>query len=230
MTEHEAVFGGHVPRGDERLGIVDWIKFGLREADTGDELAHGQIVCVAARWMLVGAGLVLALWNPAALGPLRLQVLVLLMIAVANFYLHAQILRKRAAFAGVAYAASAADLAVITTLVLSQGGFDSNLWVFYFPAVLALSVAFPPALTALFTGATIGIYGLICLSDTSAWNSSDGVQVVFVRLLMIASVAVCGAIYRQVEAGRRASVAIGEPDLLPGLRPTSISDRTTEAN
>ena len=158
-----------------------------------------------------------------------MQVLVLLMIAVANFYLHAQILRKRAAFAGIAYAASAADLAVITTLVLTQGGFDSNIWVFYFPAVLALSVAFPPALTALFAGVTVMTYGLICLGDSSAWSSTDGVQVVFVRLLMIAAVAICGAIYRQVEAGRRSSMATGEADLLPSLRPSVMSGRTTES-
>ena len=150
--------------------------------------------------------MLLAIWNPAAIGPLRLQILVLLLIAVANFYLHAQILRKRTAFAGVAYAASAADLAVITTLVLTQGGFESNLWVFYFPAVLALSVAFPSALTALFAGATGAVYGLICLADTSTWNSSESVQTTVTRLLMIAAVAVCGAIYRQVESDRRQSM------------------------
>src|SRR5688500_8579007 len=137
------------PRNRAKADSFAWLKQGLRDADAQDDLAHGQIVSVAARWILVGAGLLLAIWNPAAIGPLRLQILVLLLIAVANFYLHAQILRKRAAFAGVAYAASAADLAVITTLVLTQGGYESNLWVFYFPAVLALSVAFPPALTAL---------------------------------------------------------------------------------
>ena len=212
MTEHEARFSnGAVPftqMPERREGITDWFRKGLREADEGDDLAHGQIVSVAARWILVGAGLLLALWSPASLGPLRLQVLVLLLIAVANFYLHAQILRKRIAFAGIAYLASAADLAVITTLVLTQGGFDSNLWVFYFPAVLALSVAFPPALTALFTGATVIVYGLVCFFDSSVFWAPENEPAVLVRLLMIGAVAVCGAIYRQIEADRRRAMAI----------------------
>jgi hypothetical protein len=232
MAEQEATFPNGIPPFPHypapREGVSDWFRKGLREADAGDDLAHGQIVSVAARWILVGAGLLLALWSPASLGPLRLQVLVLLMIAVANFYLHAQILRKRIAFAGVAYLASAADLAVITTLVLTQGGFDSNLWVFYFPAVLALSVAFPPALTALFAGATGFIYGASCFFDSSVFFEADNNPTVLVRLLMIAAVAVCGAIYRKVEAERRQTLASVDPDLLAGLRLDPISDRSVE--
>lgn len=201
-----------IPGKPTRPDSFAWLRRALRDADAHDDLAHGQIVSVAARWILVGAGLLLAIWNPAAIGPLRLQILVLLLIAVANFYLHAQLLRKRSAFAGVAYAASAADLVVITTLVLTQGGFESNLWVFYFPAVLALSVAFPSALTALFAGATGFVYGLICLAETSTLDSSESVQTTITRLLMIAAVAVCGAIYRQVESDRRESM-IPEPGM-----------------
>src|SRR5919109_3024289 len=90
---------------------------------SADDLAQGQIVVVVARWILVLAGLVLALWNPAPIGELRAQVAAVLLLAVANFYLHAQLLRRRPVIDAVAYAASAADLAVITFLVVLQGGF-----------------------------------------------------------------------------------------------------------
>jgi hypothetical protein len=173
------------------------------DAENGD-LAHGQVVIVAARWVLVAAGLVLALWNPASIGPLRLQVLVLLLIAVANFFLHAQLLRKRGAVDGIAYLASGADLAVITLLVASQDGFDSNLFVFYFPAKLALSVAFQPQLTAVYVGATMGLYALICFQSLGLDLNSDHVQTIVVRLLMLAGIAVCGALYQKVERERRA--------------------------
>ena len=83
------------------------------------------------------AGLLLAFWNPGAVNELRVQILVILVLAVANFYLHAQLLRRRPAIDSVVYAASAADIAVITTLVVSQGGFISNLFIFYFLAFLA---------------------------------------------------------------------------------------------
>lgn len=176
-----------------------------REAQ--DDLAHGQVVIVAARWVLVAAGLVLSLWNPAAIGPLRLQVLVLLMIAVGNFFLHAQVLKRHGTIDKVAYAASAADLGVITLLVASQGGYDSNLFVFFFPAVLALSVAFTGELTAVYTGITMGIYGLVCIESLGLEMTSDHVQTIIVRTLMVAAVAVCGALYQRVESQRRKSEA-----------------------
>lgn len=160
---------------------------------------------MAARWVLVGAGLALALWSPAAIGPLRLQVLVLLLIAVANFFLHAQLLRRKGAVGQVAYAASASDLVVISVLVASQGGFDSNLFAFYFPAVLAISVAFPPKLTAIYTGGAIGMYGLVCLrSVVDSKTPNADLQILLTRVLMLAAIAVCGALHQRVEASRRA--------------------------
>lgn len=177
--------------------------FRTGKTDAKEELTEGQIVIVTARWFLVGAGLVLALWNPVSIGPLRLQVLVLLLIAVGNFFLHAQLLKRRGAVDAVAYGASAADLAVITLLVASQGGYDSHLFAFYFPAVLALSVAFNPALTALYAGSTIALYGLICFESLGLRVTSEAVQTIVVRLIMIAAVAFCGALYQQVEATRR---------------------------
>jgi len=85
-----------------------------------------------------------------------------------------QFLSARAAAAGrpaidrVVYAASAADLAVVTTLVISQNGYSSPVFVFYFAAVLGLSVAFPTVLTALYTSAVVVVYGIVCLSTTDS--------------------------------------------------------------
>ncbi len=189
----------------ESGSLAEWFRRMNQESDGDDEdLAYGQVVIVAARWILVTAGLVLALWNPASIGPLRLQVLVLLLIAVANFFLHSQLLRRRDTVSGTAYLASAGDLGVITLLVATQGGFDSNLFVFYFPAMLALSVAFRPQLTAAYGGATIALYGLICLESIGLDPTSQQIQTIFVRMLMIAAVAVCGALYQRIEQERRA--------------------------
>ncbi|MDQ2996300.1 MAG: hypothetical protein M3R61_04500, partial [Chloroflexota bacterium] len=64
---------------------------------TPEVTADGQSVIVVARWVLVLSGLVLALWNPGAIGEIRLHVLALLLLAVGNFYLHAQLLMHRPA-------------------------------------------------------------------------------------------------------------------------------------
>lgn len=201
-------------------GPMGWLQRMDFEAGEDDgDLAHGQVVIVAARWILVAAGLVLALWNPASIGPLRLQVLVLLLIAVANFFLHAQLLRNRGTVTSSAYLASGADLAVITILVASQGGFESNLFVFYFPAMLALSVAFRPELTALYGGMTLALYALISLESLGFDATSEQIQTIFVRLLMIAGIAVCGALYQRVERERRAGdlPPMTQRDELPSL-------------
>lgn len=166
-------------------------------------LADGQIVIISARWLLVLTALMLTLWtsDPNTLSDIRLRVPVLLLLAIANFYLHAQVLMRRSVAANVIYAASAADMVVISLLLLAQGGFEAPLYIFYFPAILAFSVAFPATITACFTAIVIGLYA--SLSLPSATDTPDGLPVLVMRLLMIAAVAVCGQVYWRVEQSRR---------------------------
>ena len=48
------------------------------------ELARGQTVIVYARWLLVLVGLLVAVWNPDSLPQLRIQVGVVLTVAIAG--------------------------------------------------------------------------------------------------------------------------------------------------
>jgi hypothetical protein len=189
------------------------------QSQLSQSLADGQIVIISARWLLVLAALLLTLWSPGpdALSAIRLRAPVLLALAVANFYLHAQVLMRRPVAADVIYAASAADIIVITLLVLNQGGFDAPLYIFYFPAILAFSVAFPAMITAGFTALLIVMYS--CISLPGATDSADGLPVLIMRLLMLASVAVCGQIYLQVEQRRRAAPSAAFEMLLAQTRP-----------
>lgn len=164
-----------------------------------DDLAHGQVVIIMARWILVMAGLMLAVWNPDAIGEFRTQIVLVLGLAVANFYMHAQVLMRRPVSAPVVFAASAADIAVISAIIIAQGGFESNLFVFYFPAILALSVAFRTQVTFTFAGAAIAIYAMIAATTFTG----DDPQVIITRLLMLAGVAVCGNVYWRIERDRR---------------------------
>lgn len=103
--------------------------------------------------------------------------------------MQAQLLRKRQTLDVVAYAASIADLLVISLLVASQGGFASNVFVFYFPAMLAISVAFPTRQSAVLCG--VGV----CLAlGVSAFGTSDALPLV-IRALALAAMAVIGNAY-----------------------------------
>ena len=180
---------------------------------SSEDLAHGQIVIVTARWILVFAGLLLALWNSTDVSQLRVQILFILALAFANFYLHAQILMRRPAISSVIYAASAADLTVISVNVLSSGGFESQTFAFYFPALLVLSVAFPGAMTLLYTGATVGFYSLVGLG---AIAFADGdLQTLVIRDLMLIGVAVCGSLYLRMESRRRSEALRGDSQAEP---------------
>jgi hypothetical protein len=164
------------------------------------------VVIIAARWILALAGLLLALWNPGSVGELRVQILVILILAVSNFYLHAQVLRRQPILDMVAYGASAADLAVVTLLVVANGGFESDLYIFYFPAILALSVAFPTVMTLAFAGGAIALYVPVALLSPGT-ASESGLQALLVRVLMLAAVAVCGNTYWRIEGERRRAAA-----------------------
>lgn len=174
----------------------------LSSTETSEDLAHGQFVIVAARWVLVLAGLVLTLWLPGTLEELRVQIMTLLLLAVVNFYLHAQLLMRRPAADIVAYLASAADLIVVTLLVM-QGGAGSNLYIFYFPAIVALSVAFPTEMVVSYAGTTMLVYASVYLYNLDVQPTDVESQYLVARLLVIAAVAVCGNVYWRIEHRRR---------------------------
>jgi hypothetical protein len=168
--------------------------------EPSEDLHHGQIVIIAARWILVGAGLLLAFWNPDAVGELRVQLMLILGLAVANFFLHSRVLMGRQVVPAVAYLASAVDIGVISMIVAVGGGFDSGAYVFYFPALLVLSVAYRTEVTLLFAGAVMVLYGLI--ASAGIVGAEDGATVV-TRIMILAAVAVCGNVFYRSEQDRR---------------------------
>jgi hypothetical protein len=164
-----------------------------------DDLAYGQTVLVWARWILIGTGLLLSFWTPQDLLTLQVQLAAIIALAFGNFYLHVQLLRGHPAIDNVVYGASLADVCVVTALVVVQGGFPSAVFIFYFAAIVGISVAFPTAMTAAYTALVILAYWIICLTT----GPSDDGPSIFLRLLTIAAVAVCGNLFARHEAQRR---------------------------
>ncbi len=165
-----------------------------------EDLADGQTVLVWARWILIGTGLLLSFWSPTDLLTLQVQLAAIIALAFGNFYLHVQLLRGHPALDNVVYAASLADIAVVTALVLVQGGYPSPVFIFYFAAVVGISVAFPTWMTAAYTGLVVGMYGIIAASTATTGEF----PAIFTRLLMIAAIAVCGNVFARHESRRRA--------------------------
>jgi hypothetical protein len=194
------------PTEEEPAQGLDWFAGGVRSED----LAYGQTVLVWARWILIGTGLLLSFWSPKDLLTLQVQLAAIIALAFGNFYLHVQLLRGRPALDNVVYGASLADISVVTALVLVQGGYPSPVFIFYFAAIVGISVAFPTWLTAGYTTLVVGVYGIICLATAPA----DDHPAVFTRLLMITAIAVCGSLFARSEATRRADAIRIHSELL----------------
>ena len=162
---------------------------------------------MTARWILILSGLLLTLWAPTvSIGAMRVQIVLILLLAAANFYLQAQVLRRRPVPDAVVYGASAADIMAITLIVWTQGGFGASAFVFFLPAILAYLVAFPALVTFVYTAAIMMSFVMLVPVSALSGNELDG-QTLMARLIMFAAVATCGAIFRRIEHNRRAAVA-----------------------
>lgn len=164
-------------------------------------LAESQMVIIVARWVLVLSGLFLTLCDTqsVSMNTIRFEIMVILLLAVSNFYLVAQVLTKRRTLDFVLYGMGIADLAVITLIIIAQKGFASNVYTFYFPAMLAFSVVFPTIELYMFLCATVGVYGFVGLLTL---QTTDDLQTLVIRLLMLAAVAVCGNYFARIERNR----------------------------
>jgi hypothetical protein len=196
----------------QQRGLHSWA--GALDSVTSEDLYFGQTVIVWARWILIATGLLLSFWSPQSLTVAEIQFAAIIALAFGNFYLHVQLLRGHPSLDMVVYGASLADLSVITALVAAQGGFTSQVFVFYFAAVLGFSVAFPTILTALYSASAISFYALLCLAAMPVGDY----PALFVRLLMIAAVAVCGNLFARSERSRREEAAEHHEELLGGAR------------
>ena len=99
---------------------------------------------------------------------------------------------------------SIGDIAVISGIIIAQGAAESSTFNFYFPALLAISVAFPTAIAFTFAGSALAIYALIALvSVPGVTPYGEPSTVILTRLVMLAAVAACGNLYWRIERRRR---------------------------
>jgi len=205
------------PEGSEPEKESFMQRVNIADAWEEEDLTYGQPVIVAVRWIMIVSALILAVWNVDSMQDLRLQIIAILLLAVTNFYLQAQLLMKRPLSKNIVYGASAVDIFLITVLVMFQGGYWSSIYVFYLPAIAAFAVAFPRGLTAIYTAIVVLLYGMICLV-----TGDSHTDVVIARLLMIIAVAYCGSLYLQLEHQRRKEAYERETIFMENITATNI--------
>jgi hypothetical protein len=178
----------------------------LKEQTTEEGLTSGQIVIIVARWILIVGALVLTLWNPSGIGEMwrvQVQTGLLLTYAVVNFFLHAQYIRQGEELPQVAYLTSFVDLVLITFVIAIQDApINSPVYVFYLPAVLAISVAFPRNVAIAYVGVAVFAYGLLSIGAAGGEVTSAQMKDMVMRLVMIAAVGFTGGLFKHIEEQR----------------------------
>ena len=172
-------------------------------SDAPEDLGAGQIVIVIARWLLIITGFIVTLWSPSEseLNPVRTTLLVLFGLAIANFFIHAQILMHRPLQRRALYAASAADIGIITLIIWAYGGLGAASVVYYYPALLALSLVFPLPVAASFAVGTVAAYATVAMPVHA--GQAD-MQVLAARVISLIAVVAVGCVYQEIEHRRRA--------------------------
>ena len=199
---------------------------------SNDDIKAGLPAIIYARWVLVIAGLGLTLWNMTAgeFDRAQYSILIILGLAVGNFFLQVEVNRKRAIPTWIVYTASVVDISAISLVLALSNTFPSSTFVFYMPALLALSITFSTANTAKFTAAALFAYVLISIAPI---NDMGGDKVVATGLLVHAMVLVavpfCGNVYWRLEKSRRTrelQTDLTEQQLTASFETTTIGDES----
>lgn len=173
--------------------------------EAAEDLYFGQLVMIWARWSVIGAIAILAIWGSSDADALAARSLVLVALMAVNFFLHGRMLVDRPANARLLAIASLIDLVVIGGIIAGWklDGLLSPYFVLYFPLLFAFALVFPPRLSALYTLLTLASYVALCLVTGPSIFDTDSAKALVERIITMATIAGLGAFYWRVQRDRR---------------------------
>ena len=177
------------------------------EREAAEDVFFGQVVIIWARWFLIVAGAVLALWTTHDSTALALAVVPIVALMAMNFYLHGRYLMERPSNQAQIAVASVLDLVMITALVVLWhdgravgSGLANPFFIFYYPVLLAFAFVVPRRLTLIYTGLVVGVYAATCLPHL---HGVADAKVLALRLVTLAAMGGLGTFYWRIQRDRR---------------------------
>jgi hypothetical protein len=164
--------------------------------EEAQDLFWGQAACLWARWSIVLGGAVLVLARAESTDQLALGIAPVVVLLLANFYLHGRYLLERPANRPLVLLASGLDLGLVAVLGLSwpgQPGLDSPVYLFLYPLVLAVGLVFPPRVA--WTFGSIATAGYAVLVTLAGLHGAADLKVLVVRAIVLAAMAGLGSLY-----------------------------------
>jgi hypothetical protein len=180
--------------------------------DAAEDIYFGQVVLIWARWFVILAAAVLALWSSESTGDLAKRSLLVVALMGVNFFLHGRSLMEKPANRQLLLLSSAVDLAIVGGIVVAWGtaGLESELYVLYYPLLFAFALVFVPRLTIIYGIAALGTYAAICLlSDPGLLGNTRDAKTLAERLITMGATAALGTFYWRIQRARRAAATVG---------------------
>jgi hypothetical protein len=107
----------------------------------------------------------------------------------------------------IIYAASVVDITAVTVVLGMSGTYPSSIYVFYLPALLALSVTFQTRDTFVYTLAAIGAFVVVSAAEMASQDvtgvTTTVATMVITQSLVLAALPMCGNVYWRLERDRR---------------------------
>lgn len=174
--------------------------------DVAADIYFGQVVLIWARWFVILAAAILALWSSDSTGELAIRSTLVIGLMCVNFFLHGRSLMEKPANKHLLIASSAIDLAIVGGIVAAWGeaGLASELYILYYPLLFAFALVFAPRTTITYAAAALGSYVAICvLADPGLVTSSVDAEELVQRLIAMVATAGLGAYYWRIQRSRR---------------------------
>ena len=161
-----------------------------------DEVRYAATMSVWVRWFVLAAAIFEVTYRPPA--DTAAYTGLILALGALNVVMHYRLLTSRPVARHHVLGIGAVDIAVITAAVIAHGGFNSFIFVAYFPAASVFALIGTPTLAFLAVTILAGMYTAACLTVDPGLNldTSDEKALVWrivVMYGMVASVAmICG--------------------------------------
>lgn len=174
--------------------------------EAAEDIFFGQLVIIYARWFVIVAMVILALWSTSSVSQLVGAVIFIVPLMAINFFVHGRYLMEKPANKMLLTILSAVDILVITLLILfwpAERGLLSQFYIFYYPFILAFAFVSMARNSILYTIFALVLYTAACLVvDTPIVFESIWLERLTIRLITLAAMGLLGAYYWRIQRSR----------------------------
>lgn len=187
--------------------------------ETAEDIFFGQLVIIYARWFVIVAMVVLALWSSSTISQLVSAVLIIVPLMAINFFVHGRYLMEKPVNRLLLTLLSSIDLLAITLLIIfwpTDRGLLNQFYIFYYPIVLAFAFVSTPRSSLLYTLASLVLYTAACfVIEPAMLMDSLWLERLTIRLITLAAMGVLGAYYWRSQRARMRQAIGPEPEFEP---------------